>query len=103
MAENRSLTPTEQWLTLLRAELARRAARVEWQAGEDERSRQWFLDTLQAMAQRFAATAHLYPLQIDDMAPAEQLACHLLPASMRPAGLPTEAAIWAQYWARTKD
>jgi hypothetical protein len=29
--------------------LARRAARVEWEAGEDERQREWVIDTLQAM------------------------------------------------------
>jgi hypothetical protein len=28
------------------------------------------------------------------MSPAGMLACHLLPESMQPAGLPTEAAIW---------
>jgi hypothetical protein len=86
-----------EWLTLLEAELARRAARPEWAAGEDERQRQWFVDTLQAMAQRFAAAVPLHPLALDDMSPAEKLACHLLPKSMRPPGLPTEAAIWAEY------
>jgi hypothetical protein len=86
-----------EWLALLQAELARRAARVEWAAGEDERARQWLVDTLQGMAQRFADLAPLHPLRIDDMSPAEQLACHLLPKDLRPAGLPTEAAIWAEY------
>jgi hypothetical protein len=43
---------------------------------------------------------NLHPLQIDDMSPAEMLACHLLPEELRPAGLPTEAAIWAEYKAR---
>jgi hypothetical protein len=86
-----------EWLAYLEAELARRAARVEWAAGEDERAREWFADTLQGMAQRLAATAHLLPLSIDDMAPAELLCCHLLPEHLRPAGLPTEAAIWADF------
>jgi hypothetical protein len=52
------------------------------------------------MAERFAALAHLHALRIDDMAPSEMLACHLLPEDMRPAGLPTEAAIWGEYQAR---
>jgi hypothetical protein len=85
-----------EWLALLEAELARRAARVEWQAGEDERAQQRLVDTLQAMAQRFAATARLCPLDLTDMSPAEMLACHFLPEHLRPAGLPTEAAIWGQ-------
>jgi hypothetical protein len=38
------------------------------------------------MVERFAALAHLHPLRIDDMAPSEMLACHLLPEDMRPAG-----------------
>jgi hypothetical protein len=86
-----------EWLVLLEAELARRTARVEWDAGATERARQQFIAELEAMAARYAATAHLYPLPIDDMSPAEKLACHLLPESMRPAGLPTEPAIWAEY------
>jgi hypothetical protein len=86
-----------EWLALLEEELRRRAARVEWQAGEGERQRQWFIETLQAMAQRLGATAHLYPLDLDDMSIAEKLACHLLPDELRPASLPTEDQIWAQF------
>jgi hypothetical protein len=97
------VTPIEQqreWLALLEAELARRTARAEWEAGQDERVAQQFIDELQAMAQRLAGTAHLYPLRIDDMSCAEMLACHFLPEHLRPAGLPAEAAIWAEYQAR---
>jgi hypothetical protein len=60
----------QQWLALLKTERDRRAVRVEWQAGEAKRAREQFIDTLQQMAQRMAATVHLYPLLIDDMAPA---------------------------------
>jgi hypothetical protein len=91
------MTMEREWLALLEAELARRATRVEWAAGEAERQRQWVLDTLQAMTQRFAATAHLQPLDLTDMAPAEMLALHFLPEHLRPPGLPTEAAIWADF------
>jgi hypothetical protein len=91
-------TPDQrEWLALLEAELARRTARVAWEADEGERQRQWFINELQQIAERFAATTHLFPLSTDDMSPAEKLACHLLPGELRPAGLPTEAAIWAEY------
>ena len=41
-------TPEQrEWLALLEAELARRTARVEWQADESERQRQWFVNELQ--------------------------------------------------------
>jgi hypothetical protein len=90
-----------QWLALLKAERDRRAARVEWRANEGERAREQLLDTLQQMAQRMAATAHLFPLDVSDMAPAEMLACHLMPEHLRPAGLPTEDQILAEYRART--
>jgi hypothetical protein len=89
-----------EWLALLKAELARRSARTEWQAGEDERAREQVIDTLRQMAQRFAAAAPLHPLQIDDMSAVEMLAVNLLPAEMRPVGLPTAAAIWAKIKAR---
>jgi hypothetical protein len=86
------------WLELLEAELARRTARQEWAAGEGERQQQWVLDTLASMAQRFAAAVSFdHPLVVDDMSPAEKLCCHLLPAPLRPTGLPTEAAIWAEF------
>jgi hypothetical protein len=87
-----------EWLAALEAEYGRRAARVEWQADEGERQRQWFLEELQAMAGRLAATAHLYPLPIDDMSIAEMLACRwFLPEHLMPAGLGTEEEIWAKY------
>ena len=88
------------WLELLEAELARRRARQEWAAGEDGRQRQSILDTLQQMAQRFAAAGPLHQLQLADMSPAEKLCCHLLPKELRPAGLPSEAVIWAEYEAK---
>jgi hypothetical protein len=91
-----------EWLALLEEELARRTARVVWQAGQAERERQQFIDTLQQMAERLAALAPLYPLQIDDMSPAEMLACHFLPEPMRPAGLGTEEQILALVEARRK-
>jgi hypothetical protein len=100
MAEGGPLRALQQWHALLLAERARRAARAELEAGQDERERKQFFDTLQQMAQRFAATAHLHPLQIDDMSIAEQLACHLLPEELRPAGLGTEDQIWAEYRSR---
>jgi hypothetical protein len=80
----------------LEAEQARRqAARF---GGQDPR--QWFLDELRVMAERFAATAHRYPLSIDDMAPAELLACHFLAEHLRPPGLPGVDEIWATFDAR---
>jgi hypothetical protein len=87
-----------EWLALLEAELARRTARQEWADGEDDRQREWVHDTLVSMAQCFAAAAASdHPLQLDDMSPAEKLCCHLLPAELRPAGLPTEAEIWSEF------
>jgi hypothetical protein len=50
----------------------------------------WLMDTLQQMSERLVATAHFATFTVDDMSPAEMLACHLLPESMRPAGLPAE-------------
>jgi hypothetical protein len=79
---------------------AEQTRRRKVQFGGHDDPRQWFIDTLQQMAQRLAATAHLYPLQIDDMAPAEMLACHFLPEHLRPAGLGTVDEIWAKYEAR---
>jgi hypothetical protein len=89
-----------EWLALLKAERARRAARTEWKEGEDERAREQFLEELQQMALRFAALATTQPLELDDMSPVEMLACNMLPESMRPAGLPTEDQIWREYRAR---
>jgi hypothetical protein len=89
-----------EWLQLLEAELARRAARVEWQAGEADRARERFVETLQAMAGRLAAPS-LYPLSIADMSIAEKLACrYFLPEHLMPPGLGTEKEIWAEYEAR---
>ena len=79
--------------------MATTEGRGEWLA---LRARQQLFDTLQQMAERYAATAHLYPLPVDDMSPAEKLSLHLLPEHLRPAGLPTEAEIWAEYRARCK-
>ena len=92
------IDPRREWLALLEAELGRRAARTEWEAGEGERQREWFVNTLEEMAERLAvAGSSAHPLQVDDMSIAEKLACTLLPEPLRPAGLPTEAAIWAEY------
>jgi hypothetical protein len=89
------MTPQARWLALLAAERARR----DPNRGEDARQR--LLEDLKQMAQRFAATAHLYPVHVDDMSCAEMFACRLfLPKDMQPAGLPSEAAIWALYRAR---
>lgn len=88
------MTPGREWLELLEAELGRRRARQEWDAGEDDRQQQWILDTLASMAQRFAAAdISLHALRLADMSPAEMLCCHFLPEELRPARLPTEAAI----------
>jgi hypothetical protein len=73
-------TERGEWLALLEAELARRTARVAWEADEDERRRQWVLDELQAMAGRLAATAHLYPIAIE--LPGSSLRCHTLAGSL---------------------
>jgi len=89
-----------EWLRLLEAERARRTARAQWAAGEDERARDEFTARLQGMAARFAAVAHLQPLRIDDMSPAEMLARHLLPPEAQPPGLASEDEIWRQYRAR---
>ena len=90
-----------EWLALLEEERARRTARVEWKAGEDERAREEFIARLQQMAERHAATAHLCPIDVTDMSIAELLACRLfLPEHLQPAGLPTEDEIWADYKAR---
>jgi hypothetical protein len=95
------MTSTEQqrtWLALLEAELTCRTARVRWDADEGERQRQWFLEELRQMAQRFAVTASLYPLRTADMSIAEKLACrYFLPEALQPAGLGTEDEIWAEY------
>lgn len=96
------MTPRREWLELLEAELARRRAQQEWEAGEDERQREWVHDTLASMAERLAAaTSSPHPLIVDNMSPAELLCCHLLPEELRPSGLPTEAAIWAEFKARS--
>jgi hypothetical protein len=100
MAEGTPLSALQQWHALLLAERARRSARTEWETREGERARQQFIDTLQQMAARFAAAARLHPLDIADMSLAEKLCCHFLPESMRPAGLPTEDQIWAEYRSR---
>jgi hypothetical protein len=92
------MTSIEQreWLGFLENELARRTARVEWEAAEGERHRQWFVATLQQVAERLAAPSH-YPLDVADLSLVEKLALTLLPEPLRPAGLPTEAEIWAEF------
>jgi hypothetical protein len=94
---------SSEWRALLEAERARRAARTECEAGEGDRAAQQLVDELQEMARRMAATAHLSPLDLGDMSIAEKVACHLLPESMRPEGLPSEAEIWRQYRARVPE
>jgi hypothetical protein len=62
-----------------------------------EHAHKQLADTLCEMALRLAMTTRLCPLRLDDMSPAELLACHLLPEHLRPQGLPTEDEIWAEY------
>jgi hypothetical protein len=76
----------------------RRAAQF---GGQDPHT--WLMDTLERMAERLVATAHLAPFTVDDMAPVELLACHLLPEGMRPAGLPAEDDIWSKIRTRLAD
>jgi hypothetical protein len=88
---------------LLEALEAEQARRRKARFGGHEDPREWLLGELQAMAERFAATAASSrhpPLQIDDMSIAEKLACYFLPEHLRPAGLGTEEEIWAEYEAR---
>jgi hypothetical protein len=90
-----------EWLALLEAELARRAARTEREADESERQREAFIEELRQMAARIAATAHLHPVRTDDMSIAEMLACRFfLPEHLMPSGLLTEDQIWVEYEAR---
>jgi hypothetical protein len=87
--------------TIIRTLEAEQARRRKARYGGHDDPRKWLLYTLQQMAQKFAATAHLYPLSIGDMAPMEMLACrHFLPEHLMPAGLPTADQIWAAYEAR---
>jgi hypothetical protein len=91
------MTPQARYLALLAAERDRR----DPNGGED--ARQQLLDMFSAMAERFAATARLHPVNVDDMSPAEMIACHLLPEHLRPAGLKPEAEIWAEVLARQRN
>ena len=84
------MTPQARYLALLEAERARRTG-----AGHDDDPRQRLLDQLSAMAERLAA-APQHHLCVDDMSPAEMLACHLLPDELRPAGVRSEDEIWAE-------
>ena len=81
---------------LLKALNAEQALRRKAQFGGHDDPRQWLIDTLQQMAQRLVAPS-LHPLDIADLSVAEKVACLLLPEPLRPAGLPTEAAIWAEF------
>jgi hypothetical protein len=90
-----------EWLALLEAEFARRTARTEREANEGERQREAFVAELQQIAERFAAIAHRWPLQIDDMSIVEMMACrYFLPEHLMPVGLGTEEQIWEAYAAR---
>jgi hypothetical protein len=98
------VTPAERaalrldWLTGTTAEIERRRAATLEAAG-DERER--FINTLQEMAQRLAATAHLYPIDTADMSIAEKLAIlYFWPENQHPEGLGSEKQIWAEYAAR---
>jgi hypothetical protein len=92
-----------EWLALLEAELGRRTARTEWEAAEGDRAREAFAAQLQEIARRLAVMVDKYPLDVSDMSRVEMLACHLLPKNLQPPGLPSEAAIWAQFRARTRE
>jgi hypothetical protein len=89
---------------LLDALQAEQTRRRKAQFGGHDDPRQWLLDTLQTMAQRLAATAHLYPLSIADMSIMERLACrYFLPEDLCPVGLESEDAIWAEFEARSRS
>jgi hypothetical protein len=84
-------------IAALEAEQARRQAAQF--GGQDPHT--WFVDTLRQMAQRLAATAHLYPLDTADMSPAEKLAIlHFWPEDLCPEGLGSADEIWAEFAAR---
>jgi hypothetical protein len=92
------MATTDALKALIEALEAEQARRRKARFGGHDDPREWLLETLQTMAQRFAATAHLLPLQLDDMAIAEKLACRFfLPEELMPAGLGTEEEIWAKY------
>jgi hypothetical protein len=98
-----SIEGQRTWLALLEAELGRRTARAQWDAGADERARERFAAELADIAQRLGATAVKYPLDPAAMSPVEQLAVRLfLPKHLQPRGLPTEARILAPFLARRK-
>ena len=86
----------QRWLGLVAAERSRRRK----QPGVDERAVEQLFAQLQQMAQRFAAAPALYRHDVDDMSPAEMLACHLLPEELRPPGIKSEDEIWAEVKAR---
>jgi hypothetical protein len=89
------MTPQVQYLTLLAAERVRR------DPSRGEEARQRILDELSAMAERFAATAHLYPLTVDDTCPRPNRSpATCLSEELRPPGLKPEAEIWAGALAR---
>jgi hypothetical protein len=81
-------------LAALEAEQKRRQAA---QFG-DRDPRTWLVDTLEQMARRMTATAHLGPpLDVSDLSLAERVSCCLLPEELRPEGLGTEDEIWAEF------
>jgi hypothetical protein len=86
---------------LLEALQTEQARRRKAQFGGHDDPREWLLAELQEMAERFAATAHLCPLDLADMSIMEKLACrYFLPVDLCPEGLGSEGEIWAEYEAR---
>jgi hypothetical protein len=89
-----------RWLTLLQEERDRRAA-ANAETFDRDAAMEQLSDELEEMAGRFAALAHLHPLDVSDMSIAEKLACRcFLPEDLRPVGLGTVDEIWAEYEAR---
>jgi hypothetical protein len=96
-----------EWLALLEAELARREAKAQWDAGEDERQAEQFLDELRQMAERHMAVNnpvsmfdHSYgrgpPQLVEDTLPASRLALALF-GQLEPEKL-TEEVSWLDAW-----
>jgi hypothetical protein len=81
---------------LIEALEAEQARRRKAQFGEHGDPHQWLLEELEGMAQKFAATAHRWPLNLADMSIMEKLACHLLLRHLQPVELPGEDAILAE-------
>jgi len=56
-----------EWLALLEAELARRTAKAQWEAGEDERQAERLLDELRQMAERQRVVGETHPVAMFDL------------------------------------